>query len=1212
MRALYLGLCPNCGGTISDERLSFGNPCEKCLPETVENAPVERIAELLEETGKLKSWARLVEMEKKCREAEEKFLQATGFPVWSAQRSWIKRVLKNQSFSIVAPTGMGKSVFGTFMSLMMAMEGKRAYIVVPTTTLVVQTHRRLLTYAERLGVDVPVVAYHSSMGSREKSEALEKIANGSCSVLITSTQFLAKNFELVSNQKFHFVFVDDVDAFLKASKNVDRALFLIGFPQELLETAWELVNFRIQMGRYLLENTGDKRATSENLEKIEEITKHIEFLEEKIENFKKENETGILVVASATAKAKGNRVKLLRELLGFEIGSGRSMLRNVVDTYVPVAEDVLEQVFSIVNVLGKGGLIFVPVDQGVEMAQKVATYLCQKGVQAGVVVHSEKKDIDKFERGEIDVLIGVATYYGLLVRGIDLPHVVRYVVFAGVPRFKFSLEPERPDVVKLLGLLEDLLDIVDPSEVKKVERYIEFLKGLLNRQTLQVKESRELKKLEEIAQFIIGTLRRPEVIDKLEGSRFVAIEHVNGKLHVKIPDVRTYIQATGRVSRLFVGGVTKGISVILADDEKLLNGLVRQMRWYYPEFQTLPFASLDVEKLMEEIDRDRKRVRDIMEGKLTESTRDLVKSSLFIVESPNKARTIANFFGQPTRRKVGNLLTYEVTAGDKVITIVATGGHVVDLVTSDGYHGVLVEKKNGVLRFYPVYDTIKRCKACGHQFVDTQEQPPTCPRCGSENLINSSNTLETLKELAMEVDEVLIGTDPDIEGEKIAWDVANALKPYAKVIKRTEFHEVTRQAIVKAISEAREIDLPKVEAQLVRRIEDRWIGFELSQRLWKVFKNNKLSTGRVQTPVLGWIIERYNSFLNEKVSTLVVNLENGVKLSTLLDSTREPKLVEGKVTVVSVKLEEKELSPPPPYITATLLKDASQLGFSAEYAMSLAQDLFETGLITYIRTDSVHVSNVGIEVAKEYLSEKLGAEYFSPRKWAGEGTHECIRPTRPIDRKKLQQLLETKTLVTSQKLSPDHLRLYEMIFNRFIASQMRSIRVLYQQANLRTEDVSFQYDGYVEVFEHGWDLMISLNVPKATRLTEGTELKIISTKYWVTPKFQLFSQGDVVELMKERKIGRPSTYSKIVKVLLDRLYVTETRKRGKLIPTELGIKVYDYVSKKFAQLVSEDRTRQLEAEMDQVEKGADYQAILGEVFVELKNILGIREHRETV
>jgi len=1200
MRALYLGLCPNCGGTISDERLSSGNLCEKCLPEPLENPSAERIARALEESGNIKDWARVVKLEKKCREAEEKFLRATGFSVWSAQRSWIKRVLKKQSFSIVAPTGMGKSVFGTFASLLMALENKRSYILVPTTTLVTQTLRRIQDFAVRLNADVPIVAYHSSMNSREKHTALEKINSGQYSVLITSTQFLAKNFELLSNQRFHFVFVDDVDAFLKASKNVERVLTLIGFPDYILETAWELLNFRTQMARYLLDNQTDKKGgTSGRSEKIEEIIKHIEYLEEKIENFKKTNETGLLVVASATAKAEGDRVRLLRELLGFEIGSGKSSLRNVVDTYVTIEHDILEQLSSIVSKLGKGGLIFVPVDQGTELAQEIAKHLNQKGVSAGVVVHSEKKDIERFEKGELDVLVGVATYYGLLVRGIDLPHIVRYVVFTGVPKFKFNVELERPDILKLMSVLEDLIDLLTGSEEKKAERYIEFLKGLASRERIHPKEA---LKLEEIANFIFKLFEKPDFIAKLGESKFLSVERNGNRLCVKIPDVRTYIQATGRASRLFVGGVTKGLSVIMLDDEKLLKGLTRHMRWYYPEFNLIPLADVDIGSLMHEIDTDRKRVRDIMESKVTEHTRDLVKSSLFIVESPNKARTIASFFGQPTRRKVGNVLTYEVTAGDKIITIVATGGHVVDLVTNEGYHGVLVTKKDGISRFYPVYDTIKRCRSCGYQFVDAQD-PLVCPRCGAENIVNSADTLKALIELASEVDEVLIGTDPDIEGEKIAWDVANTLKPYAKTIKRTEFHEVTRHAIIKAINEAREISLPKVEAQLVRRIEDRWIGFGLSQKLWKTFKNNRLSTGRVQTPVLGWIIERYNKFLKEKVETVVVFLENGVKLSAELEPDFKPTLEDGEVFVSAVKLEERELQPPTPYITATLLRDASQIGFPADYAMNLAQDLFETGLITYIRTDSTHVSNVGVEIAKEYISEKHGIEYFFPRKWAGEGTHECIRPTRPIDAIKLQQLLQTKTLTTSQKLSPDHLKLYEMIFRRFIASQMTPTQVLFQEAVLSTKELTFEYKGYLQIIKHGWNLILPLNIPKVVKLYEGNQIKIASVKRWFSPKYQLFSQGDVVELMKERKIGRPSTYSKIVKVLLERLYVTETKKRGKLIPTELGVKVYDYVSKKFAQLVSEERTRQLEAEMDLVENGADYQAILNEIYLELKNMV---------
>ncbi len=319
------------------------------------------------------------------------------------------------------------------------------------------------------------------------------------------------------------------------------------------------------------------------------------------------------------------------------------------------------------------------------------------------------------------------------------------------------------------------------------------------------------------------------------------------------------------------------------------------------------------------------------------------------------------------------------------------------------------------------------------------EKKGVCPRCGSTNVRDALENVVAMREIAQEVDEILIATDPpDTEGEKIAWDIRNVLAPYTPNIKRIEFHEVTRPAIMKAIQEARDVNENRVNAQIVRRIEDRWIGFELSQELQRVFESYNLSAGRVQTPVLGWIIERYKEFTESEVYFLGLTLENGLQVTIELGKDGKDVEPPEYVIVEEVQLEERELNPAPPYTTDAMLKDASTfLKLSAPETMRLAQDLFELGLITYHRTDSTHVSNTGIEVAKEYITQELGENYFKPRPWGGEeGAHEAIRPTRPIDTGRLMQLIRDGIIQLSRNLTRNHYRLYDMIFRRFMTSQM--------------------------------------------------------------------------------------------------------------------------------------------------------------------------------
>ncbi|HDJ96785.1 MAG TPA: reverse gyrase, partial [Candidatus Aenigmarchaeota archaeon] len=451
---------------------------------------------------------------------------------------------------------------------------------------------------------------------------------------------------------------------------------------------------------------------------------------------------------------------------------------------------------------------------------------------------------------------------------------------------------------------------------------------------------------------------------------------------------------------------------------------------------------------------------------------------------------------------------------------------------------------------------------------------------------------------AQEVDEVFVATDPDVEGWKIAWDIYLLLSPYVDKIWRMEFHEVTRHAIEEGIKNRGKMDERVFEAQIVRRVEDRWIGFTLSKILWKKFKNCKLSAGRVQTPVLGWIIDREKEFKRSRTKFSSIRLENGINF--VVEGFYKPSFV----VVKDVKIKETEIDPKPPYTTDEMIKDASQyLGFSANYTMKLAQDLFETSIITYHRTDSTHVSNVGIRVAKNYIEEEIGRDYFKPRNWKAVGAHECIRPIRSIDATRLVKLLKDGVITTVKPLSKHHIQLYDLIFRRFIASQMKAAKIVMESVKIKVFDKVFDIEGYIELKSDGWTKLLPLSIKRLPKMRVGQKLRVETVKQWIAPKVALFTEGDVVALMKKKEIGRPSTYAKIVTTLIERGYVTKTKVKKKLIATILGIKVYKFLSTNFSNLVSEERTRELEKRMDMVETGeVDYQEILKEIFNEVRKI----------
>ncbi len=1061
MLAVYRNLCPQCGKDVSVEEVKSGicrrtkNPlCRFKLDNYVE---------------------RFLDF----------FSKVIGTPT-SLQKMWARRILSGESFAAVAPTGVGKTTFGIAMSIFLAKSGKRCYMLFPTSLLAEQSCRRVIELCRKAGIDCSlneegefvILHYKSGMKKSEKEKFFELLENRKDSILITTSQFLARNFSRM-RCCYNFIFVDDVDSVLKASKNVDRILKLLGF--KYVDGNWE----------------GKAR--------------------------------GVLMVSTATAK-KGEKVRLFRELLNFDVGSSRHTLRNVEDVMVERADT--ETIAEILERMGSGGIIYA---KSSEEAEKLYEELKDR-FKIGLIAKTKKEEVySLFEKGEIDYLVGTSYYYGTLVRGLDLPERIRFAVFVKAPTFVVrvedvdSLSPRMLRVLKMIFRLESLSD----EEAK------EKLKELIARG-------------ESVAKDVC--FRKGEVI---------------------FPDLRTYIQGSGRTSRLFAGGITKGASFLLEDDECVRSAFVERAKHFDIEFKGLD--EVDFERLREEIDESRRR--------LARKVSDLIKPALFIVESPTKAKQISRFFGRPSVKAMEGVTAYEVPAAPYVLSVSASLGHVTDLTTEGGFHGVEVRK--GI--FIPVYSSIKRCKQCNYQFTSDSE---TCPKCGSEDIDDSSIRISSLRKLAHDAGTIIIGTDPDSEGEKIAWDIFCLLSNCGE-IRRAEFHEITPKAVINALNNLRDVDVNLVKAQVVRRIEDRWIGFELSQRLWKVFNSRNLSAGRAQTPVLGWIIERYREHRKKKSVLFLDELELSVDFGE--ERLERKKLrVRAEISVIDRKIEEK--TPLPPYTTDAMLRDANTiLKLSAADAMKIAQELFESGLITYHRTDSTRVSEAGFRVAREWLGED-----FQPREWYAEGAHECIRPTRPVDRDTLRRLIQ-EGVIAVEGMTWQHFALYDLIFRRFMASQCRNYTVetvIYGvKLYFDSKSVELKEERVVRAEGRAYELYRAVRVRKP--LPEGVvevegEVKLLPLK-------PLLTQSEVIQMMREKGIGRPSTYSTIIEKLFQRNYVIE--RGGKLIPTDRGIKVYEYLVKNYRDFVSEERTRKLEEKMDAVERGeVDYMDVLRELYEEIRSI----------
>ena len=1105
--ARYLAYCPNCGGPITEERLEAGLACERCQPDPALPPKPGRLKKVEEQKSLLAEW-------------EAFFREKHQNPPWPLQRTWAARVVAGRSFAMLAPTGIGKTTFGLITAAWLAERKKRSHLIFPTRLLVRQASERLAA------LGAPFLAYN---GKKKEKEA---ILRGEAPILVYTVQFLYKNRDALP-RPVDFLFVDDVDSVLKSARNVDALFSLLGFSPRDIELAFKNIYLRQK----------DPRKAEERAQRLRKKAK------------------GVLAVASATARPRSARVKLFRELLGFEVSAPSYSLRKVADVYEEHFGEDEEALFSSAAAwakrLGGGGLFFLSGHRPKEDAERFKEFLAKKGVTA--LTYEDEDAVPRFKNGEVDYLIGFASWRNPLARGLDLPQRVRYALFVGVPRLYLPLAD--PDPEALLRVAVAMLPLLDPALKAKVRR-------------LARAHPPPEKELKEVAAAIEARLNDPEFRAQVEKSPEVGLRFdEEGRPVLVFADVTGYLQASGRTSRLTPAGLTQGLALTLAEDEKAWNALYRRLSYLLDE-PPKPVAEVELEEILKKIDEDRLR---LARGE----TRGLeLSAQAVVVESPNKARTIASFFGRPQRRYLPGLLVYEVLTEDRYLVLTATRGHVTDLALRGGLFGVETDG-----HYRPRYHPLRQCP-------EGAVPDERCPG-GKPSLPDRDQALLSLEELALEVGTFYLATDPDTEGEKIARDVELALAAFAEEEARAEFHAVTPRAFAEALANPREVDKRLVAAQKVRRVADRWVGFSLSQGLWELLGRRTLSAGRVQTPVLGWVIERAK-LAEEKEPRTEVEI-SGLVLQFPGEVLARELLVE------KLAEREEEKNPRPPFTTDSLLAEAAREGFSVPRAMELAQDLFEAGYITYHRTDSTRVSPEGMALAKRLISERYGPEYVRLRPWGEGGAHEAIRPARPMTPEDLEELI----LFGTAPLEDDHLKLYELVFRRFLASQMIPARVLVALYRFVLGEASLESELITRVLEPGF----TLAWPLETSPEPPPGRHPVSPRVVLVPKAKPYTEGELVAEMKRRGLGRPSTYAVIVEKLLERRYVV--RRGPYLHPTPLGERVYRLLTAEgplaevARRYVSEEFTRELEAWMDRVEEGEDPEAILRTLEAATREILGV-------
>ncbi len=1148
--------CPNCRGEIESDRIV----CTRCSPAFVSR---ENICSVLINNNKIKDLKIFCRSERNIRDFEQFFLSATGQHLWSVQRQWARLYFLEKSFGLNAPTGVGKTTFGLVLSLFISsIEDKRSILVFPTRLLANQAEERLNQFCKRLGTSKIIYNYRSTEGSKEI--ILEKKFD----ILICTNMFLQKNYELISSTGFELLFIDDIDSFLKSTKNTIKILKLLDFTEREINTAL----------------------------KASKTEEDYEFLK----NIRNVNRRKRVVISSATIKPRRSVENLFRNLLGFSIQRAVPNIRNILDTVEEAKDfyDALEKSIKLIKKLGKGGLIFLPITYGKGEVQEVINRYKEAGIKAityDSYDSNKRKNVEDLyktiKEGNFDVAVGISHPLNPLVRGIDIPHTLRYVLFLGVPVHRFPLKIEQQPRF-LHHIITSLYEIFNEHEKSEASKHLNYLKKHLYITDISLIKSEKVKeRILLITRWLENHLKDRNFISRIDESPDIEIEFTEKEPYITIADTTSYIQATGRVSRLVGGRLIKGLSILIYWDKKQFTSLKKRLTvsYFNQDIEFKDINSVNLDEVLKEIDRDRETPEKKERPDSTDV--DSIKTTLVIVESPNKARTISNFYGKPQIILEGETAGYLIPCKNRVLIITASLGHLLDLVVDTGFFGVSADDG-----FVPVYDTIKTCTNPPIQHTEIEYLKKRCKNTGK--IKDKQSIVEGLRFLSYLVDEVFIATDPDSEGEKIAFDIHTLIKAFSEKIYRAEFHEIRPAAFEKALGKAEEtggkIDTGRVQAQIVRRVLDRWVGFTLSRILWDNFGENWHSAGRVQTPVLGWIIERENQ-LRQKKPLLFLKIGN-YEIRIPLEKVSPRSISIDKPELISIDISEmkdkaiSEYNPLPPFSTDTVLTEAYRIfRFPAKKTMGILQNLFESGLITYHRTDSTRVSEAGIySVAAPYIAEKYGRDYFRPREWEKGGAHECIRPTKAVDAGGIKQLILNGTLEVDNP--KDLLKLYDLIFRRFIASQMRETLIKKELLTLKFPGFTHHEVVNTEVVQDGFNLVYNY-----LKIFDRERMNISEIKLIKAPSNPPYNQGTLIEEMKNRKLGRPSTYSHIIQTLIDRGYIVD--RKGWLHPTKKGKKVYEFLKNRYKNYTSEDFTRRLEQSMDMIEKGlADWQNVLSDSY----------------
>ena len=529
--------------------------------------------------------------------------------------------------------------------------------------------------------------------------------------------------------------------------------------------------------------------------------------------------------------------------------------------------------------------------------------------------------------------------------------------------------------------------------------------------------------------------------------------------------------------------------------------------------------------------------------------------NLVIVESPAKAKTIKKFLGS----------NYEV---------IASNGHVRDLPKSQ--MGIDIEHD-----FEPKYITIR----------------------------GKGDILAKLRKEVKKADHVYLATDPDREGEAISWHLSQALKLDPSQYKRITFNEITKNAVKNSLKQARDIDMNLVDAQQARRVLDRMVGYKISPILWAKIKRG-LSAGRVQSVALRLICDReneINAFIPEEYWTLDVVLEpKGSKKGFTaryageLKNQEQLQALTRKLEHAQFKVTERKdgtrnIKAPNPFTTSTLQQDASRkLNFSTQKTMRLAQQLYEgvdikgrgtVGLITYLRTDSVRISEEAQAAAGAYIAERYGEEYVGTDRQPDkkgkriQDAHEAIRPTD----------VTLSPVIIKESLPRDLFRLYQLIYQRFLASQMHG--AVYETASLKLEAQGerftasasqLKFDGFMSVYKADDEKEASTSLKGIDTDTELTVKKLDSKQHFTQPPAH-FTEALLVKTLEELGIGRPSTYAPTITTIMNRRYVVKEQKN--LYVTELGEAVNQMMLKAFPVIVDVEFTANMESLLDGVEEG---------------------------